>query len=56
MIQPTNAGDVSSIPGPGGFHIPQGTWAEGPQLLSRHLTVCELQLLKPESLGPELRK
>ena len=31
---PANAGDTGSIPGPGRFHMPQGSWAHEPQLLS----------------------
>ena len=37
---PANAGDVGSVPGPGGFHVPQSKEACEPQLLS-------LQALEP---------
>lgn len=30
---PASAGDTGSIPGLGGFHMPQGYWACAPQLL-----------------------
>ena len=30
---PANAGDTSSIPGPGRFHMLWGNWARVPQLL-----------------------
>ena len=30
---PANAGDTSSIPGPGRFHIPHDNWTCAPQLL-----------------------
>ena len=29
---PDNAGNMSSIPGPGRFHMPQNNYASGPQL------------------------
>ena len=29
---PVNAGDVGSIPGPGGSHMPWSNWACAPQL------------------------
>ena len=32
---PASAGDTGSIPGPGGFHVPQGNRAGVPQLLSQ---------------------
>ena len=41
-----NAGDTSSIPGPGRFHVPQSNQAHVPQLLSLSLRACKLQLLK----------
>ena len=52
---PANAGDTSSIPGPGGFHMPQGNYARVPQLLSPQATTieacvpgaCALQQEKP---------
>ena len=31
---PASAEDMGSIPGPGGFHMPQSTWARAPLLLS----------------------
>ena len=38
---PANEGDMGSIPGPGRFHMPWGSWAIVPQLLS--LSVWELE-------------
>ena len=54
--QPASAEDMGSIPGPGGFHIPQSTWACAPQLLSlcaetteaRTPRACALQQEKPQ--------
>ena len=31
---PASAGDMGSIPGPGGSHMPRSDWARAPQLLS----------------------
>ena len=31
---PANAGDTGSSPGLGGSHMPRGSWARAPQLLS----------------------
>ena len=39
---PVNAGDMGLIPGQGGLHMLQGSWAHAPQLL------------KPTRLGPTL--
>ena len=39
---PANARDMDSIPGPGRFHVPQGSW--------------DLQPLKPARLGPVLQQ
>ena len=39
---PVNAGDMGLIPGRGGLHMLQGSWAHAPQLL------------KPTRLGPML--
>ena len=36
---PANAGDMSLIPGPGRFHMPQSYWAHVPQLLN----LCALE-------------
>ena len=52
---PANAEDMGSIPGPGGFHMPQGTRACEPLLLSlcaqtteAHTTrACALQQERP---------
>ena len=44
---PTNAGDVSSIPGPWRFHMPQSSYACAPQLLSLRSETWELQQRKP---------
>ena len=40
---PASAGDMGSIPGPGGSHMPWSSWAHAPQLL------------KPVHLEPVLR-
>ena len=37
---PASAGDTGSSPGLGGSHMPQGSWAHEPQLLS--LRICSL--------------
>jgi len=41
---PANAGDLGSIPGLGGFHMPWSNKALVPQLLSLHFTVHEPRL------------
>ena len=38
---PANAGDMGSIPGPGGSHIPQSNYTHEPQLLSLRSRACE---------------
>ena len=38
---PADAGDTSSIPGPGGFHMPQSNYAHVPQLLGPRATTIE---------------
>ena len=40
---PASAGDTSSIPGPGRFHVPRGNSACAPQLLSLCSRACALQ-------------
>ena len=45
---PAKAGDTSSIPGPRGYHMPQGNKPVGhPQPLSLCSLARELRLLKP---------
>ena len=46
---PANSGDVGLIPGLGGFHLPQDSWARVPQLLSPHSRAWEPHLPKPTS-------
>ena len=41
---PANAGDMGSIPGPGRFHMLQGSWACVPQLLSPRAAATEAVL------------
>ena len=38
---PANVGNTGSIPGPGRSHMPQSSWARGPQLLSLCATTAE---------------
>ena len=52
---PANAGDTGSIPGPGGSHMPQSSWAHAPQLLDLRSGAHKPQLLKPTLLEPMLR-
>ena len=44
---PDNAGDMGSIPGLGGSHMPQSNQASAPQLLSQCSRACRPQRLKP---------
>ena len=44
---PANAGDMGSIPGPGGSHMPWSNEARAPQLLGLRSRACEPQLLSP---------
>ena len=50
---PANAGDTSSIPGPGRSHMLQSNQARVPQLLSLHSRACEPQLLSPWATATE---
>ena len=45
---PANAGRKSLIPGLEGFHMPQGSWAHPPQLLSPHATTTRAPALQQE--------
>ena len=45
---PTSSRYTSSIPDPGGSHIPQSNKTRVPQLLRTYLRSWELQLLKPK--------
>ena len=53
---PANSWDTSSIPGPGGFHMPQGSSARESQLLSLYYGALELKLLSLHTLEPVLHK
>ena len=60
---PCNTGDMGSIPGPGGFHMPQSNKAHVPRLLTCTLEPwsCNwwghiLQVLKPAHLKPVLHQ
>jgi len=44
---PTNTGDMGSIPGPGGSHMPWSNYARVPQLLN----LCS-RVWKPQPLSP----
>ena len=44
---PANAQDMGSNPALGRFQMPQGSYANGPQLLSLRSSAQVLQLLKP---------
>ena len=46
---PANAGDMSSIPGPGRSYMPGGYISPCAQILRLCSKACELQLLKPQA-------
>ena len=50
-----NAKDTGSIPGLGRSHMPWGSWAHVPQLMSPPSRAHEPQLLQPARLEPRLR-
>ena len=50
---PANAGDMSSIPGPGGSHTQRSNWAHASQLWSLCSRAREPQLLSPSATTPE---
>ena len=52
---PASVGDMGSIPGLGGSHMPQSTWAHAPQLLSLHSRAHVPQLLSPCATTTEAR-
>ena len=52
---PANAGNMGSIPGPGGSHMLQSSWARAPQLLSLHSGAREPRLLSPHATTAEAR-
>ena len=49
---PASAGDTGSIPGTGGFHMPQSNQAHMPQLLSLCVTTTEAHVSNTESCTP----
>ena len=50
---PANAGDTSSIPDLGWFHMPRGHWACVPQLLSQCARAWALEPLSPCAANAE---
>ena len=46
---PANAGDMGSSPGPGRSHVPRGSWAHVPQLLSLSSGARKPQLRSPHA-------
>ena len=52
---PANAGDMGSIPAPGGYHMPRSNQARKPQLLSLRSRAREPQLLSPCATTTEAR-
>ena len=52
---PASTGDMGSIPGPGGSHMPRSNWARAPQLLSLHSRAREPWLLSLRAKTTEAR-